>query len=168
MPDHDPIDTGWKIHSAIIDWTGKVDSKANFVLTIESALLAGVVALTGDHRRLSHLRSWRAQAGFWSGVAVLASGVLSVAWVVRPRLRSRKLKAEVPTNFIFFGHLRKWSAAELEVALRDRDLLPVLSRQLVNASQVAWFKHRALQFSMLCALAGTALVSLAAVWSRSR
>ncbi len=46
------IDNAWKIHGAVSDWTKSVDSKASFVLTIEVAILAGVISLMGGSRRL--------------------------------------------------------------------------------------------------------------------
>ena len=35
----DATDTAWRIHGALVDWTGKVDTKASFALTIESDVL---------------------------------------------------------------------------------------------------------------------------------
>src|SRR3712207_62647 len=115
----DPVDTAWRIHGAIADWTGKVDTKASFVLTIESALL------------------------------------------VKPRVRRRDMADEWRDNFVFFGHRQSWRPEDLEAALAERSVLPVLTRQLVNMSKIAWRKHLLVEVSMLCAVVGTALVSLA-------
>lgn len=158
----DPSDTAWRIHGALVDWTGKVDTKASFALAIETALMAGVVALTGDGRRLSHLDGFWTKAPFVLGVLALIAGLLSVAWVVRPRLRSKSVEVEAPSNFIFFGHAKHWEPAELAEALGTVDILPMLSRQIVAMSKIAWLKHRMLQHSMTLATIGSALVGVAA------
>lgn len=161
-----PVDTAWRIHSAIIDWTGKVDSKASFALAIESAVMAGVIGLTGDDRQLSHLKTWWAQSTFWLGVVTLAAALVLVAWVVRPRLRKRHLPTEAKDNYIFFGHVRLWNEDDLEQALKDRDVLPVLTRQLINSSELCWQKHRLLQLSMMLAITGTGIIAVSAFLNR--
>lgn len=162
MADQDPIETAWRIHAAQVDWTGKVDSKASFALAIESAVMAGIISLTGDERRLAHLENAWEQAFFWLGVSALVVALVTVAWVVRPRLRSWRLHDEIENNFIYFGHLRKWQPEDLENALANTELLPVLTRQIVAMSKIAWLKHRLLQVSMTAALLGTAMVAVAA------
>jgi hypothetical protein len=162
MPDHDPIETAWRIHSAIADWTAKVDSKANFVLTIESALLVGVVALAGGNRRLSHLHGTLELTTFWMGVGALILAVLLVVDVVRPRLRRFQVDSEWAQNFIFFGHLRLWRGEDLIESLKSTDLLPMLSRQLVNTANVAWRKHSHLQISIWFLMVGAAALGVTA------
>lgn len=162
MSQADAIESAWRVHAAIVDWTGKVDSKASFALAIESALLAGVVALAGDGRRLSDLSGACEKGFFWVGVACLIAAVMAAVFVVRPRLRQTSLKAEAPDNFIFFGHLRHWDAADLATELPKRDMLPVLTRQLVRMSEIAWEKHIAMQWSVLLAFIGSVLVGIAA------
>ncbi|MFD6548016.1 hypothetical protein, partial [Bacillus cereus] len=71
----DPIETAWKIHAALVDWTGKVDTKASFALTIESALLGGVVALSGDGR-VFHDLAGASVVWYVLGVFTLALSVL--------------------------------------------------------------------------------------------
>ena len=159
----DPIDTGWKIHSAITDWTGKVDTKASFALTIESALLAGVVGLSGQGRVFSDLHGW-AIAWYVVGIALLVAGVICAAWVVRPRLRSPNLASESQANFIYFGHLRQLTAGDVQRHLENTPLLPVLSKQLVEMSKIAWIKHRLVQVSMSLAPAGVVCLSLCATY----
>lgn len=159
---HDPIDSAWKIHAAIVDWTGKVDSKASFALAIESTVLAGVVSMTGGRRRLANLGGW-AEVLFLFGTAFLLASLLCVVYVVRPRLRSRNVSAERASNFVFFGHLKDWEADKLEEALRHQDLLPVLCRQLVNMSKIAWLKHRMLQLSLTGAVVACGLIGAAAL-----
>lgn len=155
-------DDAWKIHDAVVAWTSNVDSKASFALAIESGVVAGVIALAGDNRRLSHLSGCWAEAAFWAGIVCLVFGLLLVAAVVTPQIRSSETKTEWGHRFIFFGHLRHWNEEDLTIALKERDILPVLSHQLVVMSKIAWRKHRLLQGSMVLAIAGSALVGVAA------
>lgn len=156
-------DDAWKIHDAVVSWTSNVDSKASFALAIESGVVAGVIALAGDNRRLSHLSDCWAEAAFWVGVACFVAALLLVVGVVTPQIRSSETEAEWPDRFIFFGHLRHWAEADLARALQERDILPVLSHQLVVMSKIAWRKHRLLQGSMVLAVVGSVLVGVAAL-----
>lgn len=162
MSQAEAIETAWRIHTVIVDWTGKVDSKASFALAIESALLVAIVTLTADGRRLSDLSGVCENGFFWAGVACIIAAVIAAVFVVRPRLRQKSLKAEAPDNFIFFGHLKHWDAAELATELPKRDMLPLLTRQLVRMSEIAWEKHIAMQWSVLLAFIGSVLVGIAA------
>nr|WP_246406120.1 Pycsar system effector family protein [Modestobacter versicolor] len=125
-------------------------------------MLVTIVALSGSGRRLYGLDGG-ARVIFWIGVSAIILGVVAVALVVKPRVRRRDVAGEWPQNYIFFGHLQFWSPADLEVALAERPLLPVLTRQLVNMSKIAWRKHLLVEVSLLCAVVGTALVVLAAL-----
>jgi Family of unknown function (DUF5706) len=162
VTDPDPVHTAWRIHAAIADWTGRVDAKASFALTIESALLAGIIAMSASDRRLSNLSGFVEYAFFSVGVALLVVGVLMAAWVVRPRLRWRKLEAEATSNFIYFGHLRHWTPDRLAETLRTDDPLPVIARQVINMSHIAWAKHRLVQHSLACAVGGIVCVTIGA------
>jgi len=158
----DPHDTAWRIHASIVDWTGKVDAKASFALAIESAALAAIVTLTGSGRRLDGL-SGCGVGFFWTGVAILLIGVLSVVTVVAPRLRSTKMPSEWQNNYVYFGHLRHWDPEDLQKVFEEEDPLPVVTRNIVIMSKIAWMKHRRLQVSMWLATLGAALVGVAAV-----
>ncbi len=163
MSDKDAaIDTAWQIHSTLAAWTANVDSKASFASAIETGMLAGVIALAGDNHRLSNLETGWTSWFFWLGIGTLVASLLAVLYVVRPRLRSRVVKEEASQNFVFFGHLRKWTADDLQEALLEKDILPVLSRQLVAMSRIAWVKHRALQLSITGTVAAGLLLSAAA------
>lgn len=160
-PNADPVDTAWRIHGAVADWTGKVDSKASFALAIESAVAVAVIQLAAGDRRLGHLSGFWEVGCFALGMSILVLSILCVGWAVRPRLRRKSLSCE-RTDFIYFGHLRLWDATDLETALVERDPLPVLSRQLVNMAKIAWEKHMAVQLSLGGAAVGTALIAIAA------
>jgi hypothetical protein len=162
VTDSTPEETAWRIHAAVADWTGKVDTKASFALAIESAIMLALVELSGEGRRLSGLSGSWTLASFWAGVLVLTASLLCVAWVVRPRLRTGHLFQERHENFVYFGHLRYWDVDRLVEALRNDDVLPMLSRQLVRMSRIAWEKHRLLQLSMTGTVLGVALVASAA------
>ncbi len=96
----------WRIHAAVVDWTGKVDSKASFALAVESAVLGGIVTLTAEGRRLSGLDGYWEARLFWAGVGVLVAALLIVMTVVAPRLRSFRSRSEWQDNYIYFGRLR--------------------------------------------------------------
>lgn len=164
MTNPDPVDTAWKIHSALTDWTGKVDTKASFTLTIETALLAGVATLYGSDRALSGLQGWRSIVS-GVGVAFLACAMLSAVAVVIPRLRrKRNLKAEAEAgNFIYFGHLRHLEPETIGNFITNAEMLPVLAYQHHKMADIAWTKHRLVQVSMGMAVIGIGLVAVAAL-----
>ena len=164
----DAEETAWRIHSALADWTGKVDAKASFALTVELAVLAGAVSLSSSTGRLGHLSGAAELALYRIGLAGLVIALLLVTSAVTPQLRSRKIRSEAKENFIFFGHLRDWSATELATALQEKPILPVLSRQLVVMSAIAWRKHRLLQLSIALGTTGTAALAAAAWLGNSR
>lgn len=152
--DSSSLDTAWRIHGALVDWTGKVDAKASFAFTIESAGVATTVALSGDKRMFSALDGpWQNVLYYGGIVALLIAAAFSV-WVVIPRLRMRHVKNEYPNNFIYFGHLQYWKPEDLPGAIAKKDLLPVLTHQMVKMSKIAWRKHVAVKVSMWLAISG--------------
>lgn len=163
MTDQHALDTAWRTHDALRDWTGKVDAKASFALTIESAVLGAIVALSAKSGRLSTLHGGHLLA-FRVGVGMLGLAVLAAVGAVIPQIRRGATKSEWSRHFIFFGHVRHWSADDLVVAWRDQQLLPVLAHQAVAMSKIAWRKHRLLQFSLASAVLGTGAVVGAAVF----
>ena len=133
----DPSETAWKIHAALADWTGKVDAKATFALTIESATLAALVALSGSDSRFGNMKGFWPVLLFWAGVILVAASIVLSVLVVSPRTRNKNVATEWPENWIYFGHLQHWDSDSLADALRERDPLPVLTRQLVVMSKIA-------------------------------
>uniref|UniRef100_UPI003518B20D Pycsar system effector family protein n=1 Tax=Streptomyces calvus TaxID=67282 RepID=UPI003518B20D len=164
MSSSDPRETAWRIHAALGEWTARVDAKASFALTLESAALAGIVALSDKDRLFSNLTGFGVRGPLWTGILlILAAAVLAIL-VVAPRLRAKKkLEAEFSENFIFFGHLQYWEPTALAQKLQEQDMLPVLTNQLVNMSKIAWRKHRFVQLSFLLAGLGGVLVFIAGV-----
>ncbi|HEY4964156.1 MAG TPA: Pycsar system effector family protein [Candidatus Saccharimonadales bacterium] len=164
--DKDGVEFSWKVHSAITDWTAKVDTKASIILSLGGVVLGFIIALSTNHRILTNLYGWRALFRV-AGLTVFSLGVVLAALVVMPRLGRRKSKREWEDNYIYFGHLRHWKPKDLKKKLRNMstdDLLNALSKQLVTTSKVAWYKHSLLQFAMICYLVGALLVLIAAIW----
>ena len=89
MPD--PLDTAWRIHASVADWTGKVDTKASFALTLESAILAGVIAAATDGKALGDGSDPAAFLLYWIGVGLLLIAAFTCLSVVMPQLRGRAI-----------------------------------------------------------------------------
>lgn len=149
------LDTAWRVHQAQVDWTGRVDAKAAFAFTIESAAIATTVALTAKDRLFSSLGHWWTASLYVLGLGALLVAAGFAAGVVIPRLRRAKADVEARDNFIYFGHARLWEPDALETALRERAVLPQLSRQIVVMARIAWTKHLRVQWSFSLAIAGS-------------
>lgn len=162
MTAQDPRDTAWRIHQALGEWTARVDAKASFALTLESAALAGIVALSDKGHIFDNLTGLRVRAPLWAGIFLIMAGAFCAITVVAPRLRSRKqLQAEASDHFIYFGHLQFWEPTTLTQKLEQQDMLPILSNQLINMSKIAWKKHRHVQLSFILSGLGGALILVA-------
>lgn len=156
------IETAWRIHGALSDWTAKVDAKATFAFTLESAGIATAIALADDKRVFDVLEGPVQEILYFGGLITLSIAAVFSVWVVIPRLRYFKVKKEWPGNFIYFGHLKYWDHEALPDAITNKDLLPVLAHQLVEMSKICWQKHIAVVVSMtLAVLGGTALACCA-------
>lgn len=156
LTEEQSIETAWKIHASIGDWTARADAKATFALTIETALLALIVAFAGS----GHLSGLQGILVTFSG-AMLAASILASALVVYPSLRSSALKAEVPANFIYFGHIKQMTEAQVVAQIKGDQLLAALARQLKVTADIAWEKHRRVQTSLIAAGIGAVLAAVA-------
>lgn len=146
------LENAWKIHDAQGDWTNRVDAKAAFVFTIQSAAIATAVSLAP---KIEILRNSKPVLCFFLvGVCSLIVGVVFAALAVIPRLRYKEIAKETEDNFIYFGHARHWAPEELERELQQVDLLAQLSRQIVVTAEIAWAKHQQVKRSFICALLG--------------
>lgn len=158
------IHTAWNVHSALSDWTGRVDGKASIFLTVEAALLAGTIHASGHDGRLSQsaLHTTLEHVTYWAGMSLISVSLLLAAGVVTPQLRryqARKGGSEWTKNIVYFGHLRHWDPAELKRELLDQpEALDSLSRQLVRMSEICWRKHSWAQVSMILAVCGAAAI----------
>ena len=158
MSDKDAIDNAWKIHAAQAEWTGKVDAKASFAFAVESAIIATTVALSADGRLFSDPNGWPDSAFYWIGILSLLAGAFFALVVVTPRLKADIVKKMAGDNFIYFGHAQYWESDDLATALKERDILPVITRQIVVMADIAWQKHRWVQLSMTLGGVGGALL----------
>lgn len=163
MSDKDIIDNAWKIHAAQADWTGKVDAKASFAFGLESAAIVAVVALSAKGRIFGDLSDLTAACLYGAGLALILIGAVFAVTAVIPRLKSDEVKKKSADNFIYFGHAQNWEPEDLDVALKEREILPVISRQIVVMADIAWQKHRWVQLSMFTGCAGGVSIVLAAL-----
>lgn len=159
----EPTETAWRIQAAIADWTAKADSKASFALTMQSTALAVLGLLASSRRAAGDLDNAVPQLLLWISVLLMVCGVGCATWAISPNLRKERRGPESDDDFLYFGHIRHLDPAVLEAALRDKDPLPSLSRQVVVMSEIAWNKHRRVQWSLMLAVAGCAAFGLAAV-----
>ncbi|MFJ4207968.1 Pycsar system effector family protein [Paenarthrobacter sp. NPDC089675] len=148
------LETAWKIHAALVDWTGKVDTKAAFAFALESAGIGLVINLSAKDRIFGTLTGpWQNFSYYLGGIALVLAAACAM-WVVIPRLRMWHVGKEWPDNFIYFGHVKFWEPPALVQKIKETDLLPVLSKQLVGMSKIAWRKHLLVKLSMIFASIG--------------
>jgi hypothetical protein len=157
------VSFAWSVHDALSTWTGRVDTKASIVLTIELAALGFVTALTDDDNLFSALHGWR-EGLFRIGLVALGLAIFAATAVVFPQLSRRRSKRAWRDGFIYFGHLRHWEPQKLEsklAGLTGADARAALAGQLVTMSKVAWRKHVMLQAAVgLGLLAALAFVAV--------
>ncbi|WP_218652411.1 Pycsar system effector family protein [Paenarthrobacter nitroguajacolicus] len=165
--DKEALETTWKIHAALVDWTGKVDAKAAFAVALESAGITTIVALSAEGRLFGTLQGCLQQFTYYLAIAALVVAAGCAMWVVMPRLRMRHVGKEWPENFIYFGHLRCWEPSALREKIKATDLLPVLTKQLVGMSRIAWTKHLLVKLSLICASVGGASMLACALLVRA-
>lgn len=161
------VDSAWKIHAAQADWTAKVDVKASFALTLETAAIATVVALSAPGRLYSSLQGPTVVGLYWIGLALLGIAAFFAIIVVTPRLKSEAARKSYPDNYIYFGHVRHWEAEELAKTLREGDILPVLTRQITVMGDIAWQKHEWVQRSLFLGGIGGACLIICGVAQRT-
>lgn len=159
----DAVDSAWKIHAAVADWTGRVDAKASYALAAESAAIGVVLKLREAPGPYSGLPDGPAEWLYWAGIACLSAAILCALLVVRPRLRARHLRAEASENFLYFGHLRYWEPDALQRKLTDQSMLAPLCTNIINASKVAWVKHRCVQASLTLTVPASGFLVAAAL-----
>jgi len=154
--------TAWHVHTVLTEWTRTADAKASFALAMESAALASVVALSGSGHRLGNISGTLPRTALWTGLTLLAlAAVLAVLAVLPRHNRSGRVRSDHVDDFIFYGHLRHRSPAELADHLGRYTPLPALTRQLVDMSRIVWIKQRLIQQSLLTAVGGCALIAIA-------
>ncbi|MET8685279.1 Pycsar system effector family protein [Streptomyces sp. NPDC004732] len=158
MAETDPVETAWRIHAVLIDWTGKVDAKAGFALALESAV--AVIAFSGSDDRLAELDGVLSLILFWLGAALLGLSAIASMSAISPRL-GRRAGPHRENHFLYYGDLRHWAPERLAEKLGQTSPLDALTHQLVVMSQVLWIKSRRVQQSLALAVVGWAFVVLA-------
>jgi Family of unknown function (DUF5706) len=161
MAHDDAVATAWRLHASLADWTGRIDAKASFALTIESVVLAGVGASAGTAHGFGGISGWWAHSALWIGAGVLVFAAFAAVTVVLPREGARQAGPPGLDDYLFYGHLRLWVPQDLAERLAHADPLPALATQLVAMSDIAWVKHRRVRQSLILAMAGVALLALA-------
>jgi hypothetical protein len=162
------LDFAWRTHSAIGEWTAKVDTKSSIVLSLGGVILGFLITLTARGRLLADQHGWRLFT-LRTGLGVISLGVILAAYAVFPRLKRRQAKQIWKDNYVYFGHLRHWDPKKLKAALLNQTIdeqLEVLAKQLVATSKISWNKHAALQRAMMLIFGGVAIVALGVVWPR--
>jgi hypothetical protein len=154
------LDAAWRIFGALVDWNGKVDVKAAFTLTLDTAVLAGVVALSRSGEMFATLHGW-ADNVFRVGAVLTFLSALCAVVVVSPILRSRTERSTDVRNgnFIYFGHLALMTKPEIIEALKG-DVLAAVAQELENTSKNAWVKNRLTQVALSLVAVGCTLIVL--------
>jgi hypothetical protein len=155
------VEFAWQIHTAVSQWSGRADTKASIVLSLELATLGVITAFSRDRGPLAEL-SGVGLLSYKAGLALLGLSIFLAGIVVFPQLRRRRLKKTWQLNPIYFGHLRKWQPTELAQELErlsSRERLEMLSRQLVATARVTWIKNNRLQWSMGLAFFSIVLIA---------
>ncbi|WP_258059255.1 Pycsar system effector family protein [Rathayibacter sp. AY1E6] len=158
LTESEAIDLAWKIHSAQMDWTGKVDTKAAFALSIETVAITATVALTSEGRVFSGLSQFTAVLFILGTSCLVIGGIFSLV-AVRPRLKRKSANHSVDSNYIYFGGARNFSTTELASALRANKALDNLTAQIIAMAEICWRKHLYVGRSLLAAAGGIALLA---------
>ncbi len=153
MRDKARVDTAWEIQKALLDWNGRVDIRATFTLTIDTALIGAVIALSTDGGLFAGLGGASRVFNFVGVAFVFASALCAVA-VVTPVLRRRSVlqsEARNHNKFIYYGHLRQLSDTEIHryLELDGPAILGALSHELKYTGDNAWRKNRFTQLALL-------------------
>ena len=154
-----PVDAGelvkaQKVHDSVAGSIGKADAKAGFVATMNTAVLAGVVALV----HLDKL-STAGRVLVSLGVVLMVAALLCAVAVVLPILRARHTK-HGSGNVLYFGTVRHYTPEELADRLAGEDTAREMCAQAVVLSRLSWIKHRLLQLAMLSTIAGATVTGL--------
>ena len=167
-PNQDAVGNAWQIHAALGTWTSNVDAKSSFALGLETGLLAGAVALRGSANFLQTFNNNGSRVLWSTALVLLGFAVLLTTLVVAPRLNSRKLGKDTSKDYVYFGHLWKKypkasDTADLVAALESEPIVEVLARQLQVMGEIAWLKHRRLQWAMVVGSVGALCLGLSLV-----
>lgn len=153
----------WRVHGAQETWANNADIKASILLALEGGALLAVVSAHVTGGFLAHVTHWR-QAVEAAGLALLLIAVAAAAVAIFPRLGRVTAHRDHRHQVIFFGNIRLWRPDDLKArlaTLTTEEELDALSHQLVEMATMNWRKHRWVQLSLVLALLGILLVSMA-------
>ncbi|WP_138733212.1 Pycsar system effector family protein [Modestobacter excelsi] len=157
----------WRIHAAIQEWIKHAETKASFLLTIQSALMVFFSSrlAANDFSLIDRLTdaalSPLAFILYALGLLCVLGAIGSLIFVVVPRLRSKELAAERGSNAIYFGHVVGQDANDVKRLIEGPTMLDQLSRQISVTGGIAWTKHIWLQTSIFMAVVGVVLIGVA-------
>jgi hypothetical protein len=114
---------------------------------------------------ISEVSEGMVDVSYWVGLLALLAGAFFAVAVVIPRLKADGALKASKRNYIYFGHVRHWEANELAVALKSRDILPVITRQIVVMGDIAWQNHRWVQVSVWCGALDSLCLGLLDSWT---
>jgi hypothetical protein len=143
-----------KVHDSVAGSIGKADAKAGFVATLNTAVLAGVVALV----QLEQIGT-AGRVLVSLGLALMVAALLCAVAAVLPILRARHTRHGAG-NVLYFGTVRHYSPEELADRLTTEDTAREMCAQAVVLSRLSWIKHRLLQAAMIATLAGATITGL--------
>jgi hypothetical protein len=150
------------VHQAVMTWTNQSETKASFLLPLESALFVflGQRLLGGTLTEEQQIQNsgWLSGIYIIGGLAFLLTGLAFLMMVVIPRLRERSLAAERQDHAIYFGHLKGLDEARIKQLLTGPTVIDQLARQLKVASDIAWTKHLYLKLSMIAGTIGSLVI----------
>jgi hypothetical protein len=149
--DADRLAQSLRVLGEVAGSISKADTKAGFVATLNTAVLAGVFTLT----HLDRLGT-AARVVVAIGSVLLVIAVMFAVAVVLPILRARKSKHT--GNVLYFGTVRHLSPVGLLARIASEDTAYAVCAQAVVLSRLSWLKHRLLQVSMWATIAGTNLI----------
>jgi hypothetical protein len=165
----DRLQHAWQVHQAVQNWTNQAETKATFLLTIESALFVFFFTRLGDDKLFEQVTRFERHVAFLVivvGMLGLLIAIVMLVQVVYPRLREKELARERWRNAIYFGHLAGQDPKAIENTLKRRDPLEQLARQLRVMGDIAMQKHQLLKQSIVTAAWGLGLVILSfALWT---
>jgi hypothetical protein len=142
-------------------WTAKADVKASILLAFEGGM--AVLIVTSRDLLLGYRERWPAVVAAVT-LGLLALAIIAAAMVVMPTMGSaRSHRAAFRDQWVFFGHLRHWTPADLAGRigrLTRADELDNLAGQLVRMSQINWRKHRLLQSSVVLTVAALCCITV--------
>jgi hypothetical protein len=161
----------WSVLQAIQTWTSRIETKASFLLTLESALFVffGSQLLRYTIEQENELVFSQAMVlmlntyPFAGQVIMLGLGLLLVSIFALVNclafpLWEKGRRAEKPSNGIYFGHLESSKEADI-IRLFREDQLNQLAREAKRSSSIAWQKQVRLKISTGLTVLGVAVIT---------